>query len=352
MKRLFTILLTLALLVSGISVLAEDAPLRIGYIAPIDEEGGRHSLCADAFAYAAAQKGVSLTALRYAPAEVSEDSEFLDPAVMALNELIEEGVDGVAVVPASMEQAVELIERANEAGVPILIEGMDVSPAYPSESEEEEPAEEETAERPYVAAVGYGDGAAYAATLWLEEYADNPLMFHCALPTGDLAIQAGIARALGDARYLDMADELNAASNTPAAGSEAINLLISSFTMFYCVLADSEELAQGCADGLRRAGDSMPIAAISGTPEALELLKRGTIDMLAATPASVEGVQCFKLLFDYLTDGALPETETGFVALPVIVATTENLSDWIDGDDCESAYALAYPEPEEEAAAE
>ena len=342
MKKLFAILLTLALLLPCAAALAEDAPLKLGYIAPIDAEGGRYSLCADAFAYAAAQKGISVTTLRYDPSDgnvpADADGENRpEPAVAALMSLIEDGVNGVALAATSLDQAQLVIDLAEESGVAIVVEGLDISSAYPAERYEV---------RPYVASIGYGDAPAYIAAKWLENAADNPVLFHCALPVSDPAIQSGLKRALRDGRYLELAeDEVDARANTAAAGSEAVNMMISSFTIFGCVLADSEALAQGCAEALRRSGESMPVAAIASSPEALDLLKRGSINMLAAAPASVEGVETFKVLHNYLTDGILPET--AFIQLPAITATAKDSSSWISDNDFETAYALSYPEADE-----
>ena len=355
MKKLAAILLTLALLIPCAAALAEESPLHLGYIAPADAEDGRYSLCADAFAYAAEQQGAKLTILRFDPSdgevpEGADSEDRMDPAIAALMTLIEDGVDGAAIAAASVEQARQLIDLAQEAGMPVVIEGQDVSAFYPQQtgaaaSPEETP--DPASPRPYVAAVGYGDAAAYAASMWLEDAAYNPLLFHCALPASDPAIESGIRRAVKSGRYLELAGAaVNASANTAAAGSYAVDLFTASGAIYGCVLADSEYLAEGCARRIRELGDSMPITAIASSAHALELLQSGTIDMLAATPASVEGVQTFKLLHDFVTQGILPETATGYVQLEIITATSKDASAWISDDDYETAYALAYPEAE------
>ena len=352
MKTLVLFLLTLALIVPC-AALAEETPLRIGYITRFEEEGGRYTLCADAFAYAAEQQGVELTVLTYdlAAKEIPEDADGEEqplPGMAELLQLIDEGVDAVVLAPASLDQAVELIGCASEAGMPIIIEGMDVSPAYPpapeaAAGEESDPA----GNRPYAAAIGYGDSAAYAAAMWLEDDAYNPQLFHCALPQSDPAIQAGLRRAQAEASYLALVMEINANSDSAQAGSDAVDEVYNSYTTFGCVLADSAALAEGSANSVHGAGDNYPIAAISTAQEALALLENGRIDLAASTPASVEGVQTFKLIFDYLTEGILPETETGFVQLDAILVSRSDTTVWVADDDFETAYALAFPESAE-----
>ena len=359
MKKLFAILLTLALLIPCAAAFAEEAPVTLGYITRLDEDEGWHTLCAGAFAYAAERQGVEARILTYdlSGEEVPEDADGEERTQLGMNELlalIESGVDGVVIAPATLEQAVALIDCANAAGVPVVIEGMNVASAYPpepapGETSSPEPTPDPAEARPYVAAVAYGDSAAYAACMWLEEDAYNPLLFHCALTGADPAIITGMRRALAGARYLTFAYETRVGGDSISAGRKSIQQLISSFASIGCVLADSAALAEGCADVIRGVNESWPVAAVSSSPEALALLKAGKIDMVAATPASLEGVRTFEALHNFVTEGIRPETETGFVRLDAIVATRADASAWIDSGDFETAYALVYPEPAEEA---
>ena len=342
MKKLLAFALALCLLAAS-AALAEGANLRFGYIAPSGAVSERHDRTVEAFSYAADRKGVATEVLRYDPApadtESAEADNAAEPAVVALNALIGDGIDGVAVVPTTLDQAKLLVERAHEAGVPIVIEGMDPSPAYPPD-----PDPDNAEERPYVAAVTYGDSAAYTAAKWLEEHAYSPLVFHCMLPEDDPVIQSGFARALDGAQYLELAGDVNAPQNSAAGGREALQLMYNSYTMFYCVLADSAALGAGCRIALKEESETMPVAAIDDSANALLMVKDGTLDMVASAPASVEGVRTFQALHDYLTEGTLPENETRLVALTAITTTVTKNNEWVSGDDFEAAYALAYPE--------
>ena len=342
MKKLLVLLLAFALFVPCAAAPAEETSIHLGYIAPEDAEDGWYSRCAEAFAYAAAQKGVALTALRFDPGdgeipEGAESEDRMDPAVEALRALIAEGVNGVAACPTSIDQARSLISEAEEAGMPIVIEGLDISAFYPPLLDRE---------RPYVAAVGYGDSAAYAAALWLEDAADDPLLFHCALPETDPTIQAGLRRALADAQYLVLADdEFNASEDSVEAGAEAVDLTDATGASFGCVLADSIALAEGCAGRARELGwGDCPVASFARSEASLEALERGSVDMLAYTSAPVEAVETFKALHDFVTEGILPESASGFVQLSAAVATKDKLSHCVGDEDFETAYALVYPD--------
>lgn len=331
MKRIMAALLALALLGLSLGALAqEDVKPRIGYLAPYRVEDARDSLRADAFTYAAQQMAVDAVIVRYAAANA-------EPAAMvALRSLLEEEPDGLVIVPETVGQAVALVEAASAAGVPVVIEGLDVSSAFLPTPD---PADVEP--RPFVANVFYPEGqAAYVAAKWLEDETDNPLLFHCALPTSSLSIQTGLRRALREARYLTLVDETNADANSVEAGRSAAKGLVNSFAMFYCVLADSAELAEGCADALR-GDDSIHIAALTGDADALDLLGRG-VDLLVGEPESLEAARALQALLDYLSDGTVPEGENRQIELDAVTASAADSSRWISDDDFEAACARVW----------
>lgn len=348
MKKTLAILLTLALLCLGMTSLAEEATkLKIGYLAPLRAEGDRASLCVDAFIYAAQRTGVDAVIMRYNPAKkATSDADGAqdsapavaenDPALVAIKSLILEGVDGVVIVPDSQEQALALLELAEASGLPVVVEGLDLSPAYPLT-----PDPEDAEERPFIANVVYPQGeAAYRAAKWLEDASDSPMLFHCALPEGGEGIRAGLNRALSEAAYLSLEDEIPAEANTAQAGMDALHQEVNSATMFYCILADSAPLASGCATVMGNDGDVL-IAALTDAADARRLFDEG-VDMLAGEPASLEAVQSLRALIDYLNNGTLPEGENRLVTLPVCTATPGDSSQWIDSADPEAAYDFVF----------
>ena len=333
MKKMLALLLILTLIAAGASLAESPAKLKLGYLAPSRSETDRGAAAAGAFAYAAERMGAETVIMLYdpeaeAPALVPED---------ARPTLLENDLDGVAVMPASEEDVAALIEMANAANVPIAIEGVDMRPAHGAD---------DPADLPYAASVCWADSPAYVAAKWLEDEADSPLMFHCALPEADPGIQAGVQRALSGAQYLELANEINARADSVEGGRDAICQMFDSYTMFFCVLADSEALARGCSDELRAQGESMLVAAVASSKDATDLLESG-VDMLAGAPASVEGAQTFRALHDYLTADAVPEVEARQILLDVVTATADDSSGWIGGEDAEAAFNLVYPEAAE-----
>ena len=59
-------------------------------------------------------------------------------------------------------------------------------------------------------------------------------------------------------------------------------------------------------------------------------------------PVSIQGIQTFKNLHDYVTEGIVPEAK--FQSLPVIPVSGEDLGEWIDWADYEAAYNYVYGE--------
>lgn len=351
MKRIIAVLLTLALLCLSLFALAEaDVKPRLGYLAPYRVEDARDSLRADAFTYAARQMDVDAVIVRYAAAnaepnakedaapDVATDgsssnlSTGEEPAMVALRSMLEDDLDGLVIVPETVEQAVKLLEQASAAGVPVVIEGLDISSAYPPT-----PDPEDSEPRPFIANVFYPEGeAAYVAAKWLEDETDNPLLFHCALPTSSRPIQNGLRRALREARYLSLVDETNADANSVEAGRSAAEELVNSYAMFYCVLADSAELAEGCANALR-GDDSMRIAALTEDADALKLLGSG-VDLLVGEPKSLEAVRALQALLDYLSNENVPEGEDRRIELDAVTASANDTAHWISDADFEAAY--------------
>ncbi len=343
MKKMLALLLILTLIAAGASLAESPAKLKLGYLAPSRSETDRGAAAAGAFAYAAERMGAETVIMLYDPeaeapaAEGEGSAEPANLATLALATLLENDLDGVAVMPASEEDVAALIEMANAANVPIAIEGVDMRPAHGAD---------DPADLPYAASVCWADSPAYVAAKWLEDEADSPLMFHCALPEADPGIQAGVQRALSGAQYLELANEINARADSVEGGRDAICQMFDSYTMFFCVLADSEALARGCSDELRAQGESMLVAAVASSKDATDLLESG-VDMLAGAPASVEGAQTFRALHDYLTADAVPEGEARQILLDVVTATADDSSGWIGGEDAEAAFNLVYPEAAE-----
>ena len=322
MKKLLTILVVLVVALASFSFATAEEPLHFGYIAyQMADIWNEYS--AKSFEYAAEQNGVKVTVL--------DSGNDIAQSISAMETLIQAEVDGISIFPISPEQAAQLITMANEAGIPITVENMDPS-AVADEDE-------------YIAAVGcvYGD-IGYAAIKWLSENVDDAKVFYCAGAVGGGVFEAykeGVDKALADyADGIEMVGLLNSDAWSTEDGLNLTTNFINSGTEFNCIFANNDQIAQGCYQACEEAGIEVPIVSTGGSPDAYAFLEDEVEAANMTAPVSIQGIQTFKNLYDFVTEGTVPETK--FQSLPVVPVASDDLSAWIDWSDYAGAYNYVY----------
>ena len=325
MKKLFTLLLAVAVIACTFSAVAmAEEPLTFGYIAyQMADIWNEYS--SKAFEYAAEQNGVEVMVL--------DSGNDIAQSVSAMETLIQAEVDGISIFPISPEQAAQLITMANEADIPITVENIDVADV----------ADEED----YVAAVGcvYGD-IGYAAIEWLAKNVEDAKVFYCAGAVGGGVYEAykeGVDRALED--YKDSIELVGLLNSDAWSTEDGLNLttnFINSGTEFNCIFANNDQMAQGCYQACEEANLDLPIVSTGGSPDAYAFLEDGIEAANMTAPVSLQGVQTFKNLYKYVTEGKVPDPK--FQSLPVIPVAGDDLGAWIDWADYAGAYAYVYGE--------
>lgn len=322
MKKLLTILVVLVVALAFFSFATAEEPLHYGYIAyQMADIWNEYS--AKSFEYAAEQNGVEVTVL--------DSGNDIAQSISAMETLIQAEVDGISVFPISPEQAAQLITMANEADIPITIENIDVA----SVADEDE----------YVAAVGcvYGD-IGYAAIEWLSKNVEDAKVFYCAGAVGGGVFEAykeGVDKALADyADSIEMVGMLNSDAWSTEDGLNLTTNFINSGVEFNCIFANNDQLAQGCYQACQEAGLDLPIVSTGGSPDAYAFLEDEIEAANMTAPVSIQGIQTFKNLHDYVTEGTVPEPK--FQSLPVIPVASDDLSAWIDWSDYAGAYEYVY----------
>ena len=324
MKKLLAILVVLVVALASFSFATAEEPLKFGYIAyQMADIWNEYS--AKSFEYAAAQNGVEVMVL--------DSGNDIAQSVAAMETLIQAEVDGISIFPISPEQAAQLITMANEADIPITVENIDVA-AVADEDE-------------YVAAVGcvYGD-IGYAAIEWLSKNVEDAKVFYCAGAVGGGVFEAykvGVDQALADyADSIEMVGLLNSDAWSTEDGLNLTTNFINSGVEFNCIFANNDQIAQGCYQACEEAGLDIPIVSTGGSPDAYAFLEDEIEAANMTAPVSIQGIQTFKNLYDYVVDGTVPEAK--FQSLPVIPVASDDLSAWIDWADFEAAYAYVYGE--------
>ncbi|MBQ8508007.1 MAG: sugar ABC transporter substrate-binding protein [Clostridia bacterium] len=323
MKKLLVTLLALVMVLCSFTAVATaEETMTFGYIAyQMADIWNEYS--AKSFEYAAAQNGVEVMVL--------DSGNDIAQSIAAMETLIQAEVDGISVFPISPEQAAQLITMANEAGIPITIENIDVA----SVADEDE----------YVAAVGcvYGD-IGYAAIEWLSQNVEDAKVFYCAGAVGGGVFEAykvGVDQALADyADSIEMVGMLNSDAWSTEDGLNLTTNFINSGVEFNCIFANNDQIAQGCYQACEEAGLDIPIVSTGGSPDAYVFLEDGVEAANMTAPVSIQGIQTFKNLYDYVVDGTVPDPK--FQSLPVIPVAGDDLGAWIDWADYEAAYNYVY----------
>lgn len=323
MKKLLAIMVALIVVLASVSAIAvAEEELTFGYIAyQMADIWNEYS--AKSFEYAAAQDGVKVITL--------DSGNSIEQSVSCMESLIQAEVDGISVFPISPEQAAQLITMANEAGIPITIENIDVA----SVADEDE----------YIAAVGcvYGD-IGYAAIKWLSENVEDAKVFYCAGAVGGGVFEAykeGVDKALEEfADSIEMVGMLNSDAWSTEDGLNLTTNFINSGVEFNCIFANNDQIAQGCYQACEEAGLDLPIVSTGGSPDAYAFLEDGIEAANMTAPVSLQGIQTYKNLYEYVTEGIVPDPK--FQSLPVIPVAGDDMGAWIDWSDFEGAYNFVY----------
>ncbi|MDD3109977.1 MAG: sugar ABC transporter substrate-binding protein, partial [Eubacteriales bacterium] len=270
------LLVTILALVLALSLTGAASALTYGYIAyQMSDIWNEYS--SKAFQYAADQNGVDVVIL--------DSQNDIGKSVAAMESLVQQEVDGISIFPISPEQGAQLIKMANEAGIPITVENIDV--AGVSNPEE------------YVAAVGclYGD-IGYAAIEWLSKNVEDAKVFYCAGAVGGGVFETykiGVDKALEDFKDdIEMVGLMNADAWSTENGLNLTTNFINSGVEFNCIFANNDQIAQGCYQALQEAGLDIPVVSTGGSPDAYKFLEDGIEAANMTAPVSIQGVQTFK----------------------------------------------------------
>lgn len=297
---------------------ASGEELTFGYIS-YDMTDIWNEYSARAFEYAAEQNGVKTVVL--------DSKNSLEESITAMESLIQQGVDGISIFPISTEQGSQLVKMANEAGIPVTVENFSMDGL-------EDPGD-------YIGSVACEyDKIGEAAIKYIAEQKPGAKIFFCAGQQGAGVYekyQEGVDRALEE---LDGQVEIVSTLHADWLTDKAYNVttdLISSGTEFDYIFANNGMMAQGCYQALQDAGmTDIPIVSTGGSPDDYKMLQDGVESACMTAPVSIQGVQTFMNLYNYVAKGEEPAEK--FMPLPVIPVSGDDFSDYIAWDD----YAAAY----------
>lgn len=320
MRRLTNVLLVaLIVLMVAAPMFATGTPEQktgytFGYIA-YDMQDIWNMYGAQAFEYAAKQVGVNTIVL--------DSGNDLERSVAAMEDLIQKKVDGISVFPISPDQVATLIKMANDAGIPITVENL--------------PPPDNAGDYISTVACLYGD-IGYAAIKFISETMPGARIFFAAGAKGGGVYeqyQEGIDRALKDFPNVKIVGLEHGDWQTEKAMNVTQNF-IQTGTKFDVIFANNDLMAKGCYNALIEADlKHIPIISTGGSPDGIQMMKDGIEAANMTAPVSIQGVQTFKNLYQYVVQGKrdLPK----FTPLPIVPATAAQIDKVITWEDPQKA---------------
>lgn len=298
------VLSTLALVMAlGVALAGEKVPV-FGYIAhKRTDVWNNYSILS--FEAAAKEKGVQTV--------VIDPENNMERAVAAMEDLITQKVDGIAVYTITPDLDIRLAKMAKEAGIPITFENSKPTPGF---------------EDLYISCVACQyDDIGYAAGKYIGKTWPKAKIFFCMGQPGmniTEPYEEGFHKALKEEGIFD---NLVATQPTDWGTESAMNVtqnLIQSGVEFDVIFANNEQMAQGCLNALRDAGleGKVKIVSTGGGPDGLKMVREGLLDATMSAPVSVQGTLSFRNL--WRTYRGIPVKEK-FQPLPIVPVNKENI---------------------------
>jgi len=254
----------------------------------------------------------------------------LEESITAMESLIQQGVDGISIFPISTEQGAQLIKLANAANIPITVENFMMDTITDTGN--------------FIATIACNyDDIGYAAIKFIAENKPGAKVFFCAGQRGAGVYekyQEGVDRALAEyGSKVSIVATLNGDWLTESAYNLTMDL-INSGTKFDYVFANNGMMAKGVSQALKERGMNIPIVSTGGSPDDYQFLVDGIEAANMTAPVSIQGVQTFKNLYDYVVNGIPPAEKRK--ALPIIPVSADKLDEFIAWDDYTKAYNYVY----------
>jgi len=287
--------------VAEVEEVAEEEKLVFGNIQPGPDPWYQFSV--EAFQYYAEKKGVEVV---YLNSEYDQDKDIAN-----IEDLIAKKVDLISVFPMTADLGQQYVQKANEAGIPIVFEAV-----TPSEG----PGE-------YVSVISfsYKKMGALIAEYVHDTHPGAKLVYITGQPGAGIVEQyvEGLEEKLAELNSdVEIVSQQPTEWNRQQAMDITQNLLQSGMEIDV-IFANNEDMAGGVIQVLKEAGklEEIAVVATGGSPEGIELIKAGDLEATVAASAGMEGLLCFKVSLDYLAGIDIPT----LVNPPIMIVTKENI---------------------------
>ena len=245
--------------------------------------------------------GIVLKTFNYAADKMGVEVQVLDPAwdetkaLASLEDLITKKVDAVGVFVLTPESAQKFATIASEAKMPLAFENTDVMKSV-------------TGDFLFCVNEDYYAESYDATKYIIDNKLGTKLLFLRGAPGMGIveACLEGVEQAIKDFGGLELAGYRDTQWETKSAQDAAADF-IQSGEEFDVVFCQNEPVARGAINALRDAGiEGVNIVASNGSPNGLEMIKKGEIVATASVPVSLQGLYLFKAMYLYVTKGLVP----------------------------------------------
>ena len=301
---------------------ATDAPaaeaasdLTFGYLAyDLADVWNQYGM--EAFQWCAEKKGVEVKSL---DAQKKPETQ-----VSQAQELINLGVDAIALYPITPESGATIVRMANEAGIPISVENMFLPDG--------------SGDMVGNIACQYNDIGYAAIEYTADQFPGSKMLWVQGSPgLGVTEVYAiGVDEALeiyGD--KVEVVGKVNGEFATDPAYKVTTDF-INSGKEFDVIFAQNDLMAFGAYNALKENGmEDIPIFSTGGSPQGFQMMQDGQQFANMTAPVNIQGVHQFNFLWRHLNGLDIPEVK---VPLPIIPVDVNSIGDWIHWDDFQAAY--------------
>lgn len=230
-----------------------------------------------------------------------------------IENFISRGVDAIIFTPVDTIAAVDILERVNEANIPVIVsnqtfDGVEEATAYVGS----ESIESGIIQMEEVAKLLDGSG-------------------NIAIMDGEMGHEAQIKRTEGNKDIVEQNPDIevilqSTASWSRSDGMELMENWLQSGEQIDALVANNDEMALGAIMALEAAGelDNMVVAGIDATPAALEAVKEGRLDITVFQDAIGQGKNSIIAGVD-----AANGKEVEDILVPYQLVTPENVDEYI-----------------------
>lgn len=307
-KRIFTLILGLGIMLHGCGQSGGSDERKVIGVSMLSLQSEFVVNVKDAMENAAKGKDVRLI--------INDAQRAAERQVQQIESFVSQGVDAIILNPCEMEASSPAVQRAKEAGIPIINVNSETT-AEPDGfvgSRDEESAE---IALEHIAQKLGGKG--------------NIVIMHGYMgQAAQLKRAAATKTVLSEYPHLNILAEQTAEWDRAKAMSLMENWIQSYGNQINAVFAQNDEMGMGALQALEQANlkDKVVVVSIDAIGDALQAVKNGRLDATVYQDAKAQGEQALKMALDFINHkDSIPEKAT---FIPFQLVTKDNVDDFID----------------------